>query len=189
MSIYRTWVDLRNHWEGGSAERPKEQDSGGLTNRGVTIGYWVNSAHSIVNKPPTREALLSLTQSEADQIGKVGFWDKNKIDTIRNPALRILVVDSIWMGGGLKSFGYNSIKELNRDFFATPGKLFKRRLAWLQSLSNWKYNGAGWTNRMKDTLKKSQAIQMKRTAIIGGGAVLITTAGILVYKNRSRIWR
>jgi lysozyme family protein len=173
-------------WEGGVGGRPKEEDTGGLTNHGVTIGYWQKRGASIVGKPATREGLLSITWDDAEKIFQKDFWEKNKINSIRNPALRPMVAEAFWgsgPGNALKSFGYSSIQDLNRDFFATPKKLYNARLKWLQSLSNWKYNGKGWTNRLNDDLKLSRSIYYKRLAIITGGVLVVGAGGYLLYNH------
>lgn len=169
-------------WEGGVGERPKEEDSGGLTNHGVTIGYWTSKAARIVNKPPTRSGLISLTWDEAQKISKVDFWDRLKIDTIRNPALRPFVADAYWLGGGLKSLGYDSIAALNRDFFATPKKLYNARMAHLQKLSNWGANSHGWTNRINDVLRTARIIDRKKWLIVGGSTILIGGTAYFTYR-------
>jgi lysozyme family protein len=191
MSAANLWfTNLIKKWEGGAAERPLNEDSQGLTNHGVTIPYWTSTAYKIVGKPPTREGLLSLTWDEAEKISKVGFWDKYKIDSIRNPALRIPVVEAAWGSGftaGLKSMGYDSIASLNRDVFATPKKLYNKRLAWLQRLKNWTYNKNGWTNRLNDGLKIANKIQRKRLMLIGGATVVLTGfayGGYRYYKSK-----
>jgi lysozyme family protein len=190
MQPSKVFFNLIKKWEGGEATRSYAEDPGGHTKHGVTIGYWNSVAHNIVGKPPGDASLSTITWDDAEKISKVGFWDKYKIDTIRNPALRIMVAEAIWgsgIGGGLKSFGYTSIKDLNRDIFATPLKLYKKRLAWLKTLSNWKYNGKGWTNRLNDDLKAARKIQRTRMALMGAGLLVVGTGGyftVRAIKNR-----
>ena len=173
---FNAWFDqVIKRWEGGAAERPKEEDSGGLTNHGVTIGYWQKEAHKYVNAPPTREALLQITWDDARIIAWKGFWLKHKINQVRNQALQPFVADSYWLGGKLKSLGYPSLQALNRDLTATPGKLYRKRLAWLKTLKNWSFNSAGWTNRMNSVLKLGKKINRKRMLLMGGGVVVLGT--------------
>lgn len=183
MKASQLWFNnVIKKWEGGVGERPKEEDSGGLTNHGITIRYWMDRAARIVGKPPTRAGLISLTWDEAEKISKVDFWDRLKIDTIRNPALRPFVADAYWLGGGLKSLGYSSISALNRDIFATPTKLYERRMAYLRKLSNWYANSKGWTNRINDVLKTAKRINRKKWLLVGGGVVIIGGGAYLTYR-------
>lgn len=170
-------------WEGDTGLRPVSEDTGGLTRHGVTIGLWKEKGAKILGKPPTPAALLTLTWPEAQKISKVGFWDKWKINTIRNPALRPHVADAYWLGGGLRSLGYKSISELNRDLFATPGKLYKKRMAYLRSLSNWAPNAKGWLNRNNSVLATARKINRKRILIISGVTIAVAGGGYLAYRH------
>jgi len=184
MSAFDLYFDnVIKKWEGGTGERPANEDTGGLTVHGVTIGYWLNGANKIVNKPATRAGLLSLTWDEAKKISKIDFWDKRKINTILNPALRPFVSDAYWLGGGLASLGFSSISALNRSIFTTPTDLYNARMKYLRSLKNWEYNKNGWTNRINDVLKTAKKINLK-TMVIGGGVLTSLIVGtILIKKN------
>jgi lysozyme family protein len=188
MKLSEQWYNnIVKPWEGGVGNRPLVEDSGGLTNKGITIGTWISTGAKLVNKPPTAQGLLSITEAEADKIAQEAFWKKYKVDTVLNPALRFLVADTIWMSGigNLHSIGYNSISDLNKDIFATPKKLYNNRLSWLKTLSNWKYNGAGWTNRLNANLKASNKILL-RMGLIGGGSLLAITGTVLLIKHSKK---
>lgn len=181
--IFNKWFDgVIKKWEGGAALRPYSEDPGGLTKHGVTIGYWRREAHKYVNKPPTEEALLGIDWNDARTIAYEGFWKKKRINRIFNPALRPIVADAYWLGGGLTSLGFNSIQELNRSLFTSPGKLYNKRMAYLRSLSNWAPNAKGWTNRINDVSKIAKSISRKRLIVAGSVVVLTTGAGILAYR-------
>jgi lysozyme family protein len=190
MDIPGLWFSIVKKWEGDVGNRPSKEDSGGLTNHGVTIGTWKLMGAKIVGKPPTVEGLLSLTWDEASKIAQVGFWTKNNINKIRNSALRPIVADAFWMSGyhALPSLGYTSISDLNKDIFATPSKLYKKRLAWLKTLSNWPYNANGWTNRLNDILTVAKKIATRNRLYIAGAGVTVaigTTLLILHYRKKN----
>ncbi len=158
---HKLWFSLIRKWEGDIGNRDKKEDQSGLTNHGITISYWINSAHKIVNKPPTKKGLSSLSWGEAEKISK-SFWDELKIDSIKNPPLRIMIAEAYWGSGhmGLKSCGYKSIAHLNSDTTVTVDKIYHRRLNWLKQLKNWKYNSKGWTNRLNDNLKIAKELEV-----------------------------
>jgi lysozyme family protein len=176
-AAFNKWFDgVIKKWEGGAALRPKSEDPGGLTNHGVTLKYWQREAHNYVNQPPTAEALLNISWDDARKIAYNGFWLKQKINSVHNSALRPVVADAYWLGGGLKSLGYSSIGALNKDLLAGPSKLYNRRMAYLKSLSNWGPNAKGWTSRVNDVYKISHKLSFKRKMIIG--SMVLVGAGL-----------
>ena len=69
-------------WEGGFVNDPA--DSGGATNKGVTIATYkaYRKAHGM--KPPTVADLKKITDAEVLAILKEFFWDKMRADEINN---------------------------------------------------------------------------------------------------------
>lgn len=185
---FKAWFnEVIRKWEGGTAERDIKADSGGLTRHGVTIGYWINKAHKIVGKPPTREGLMSISWNDAEKIAYQDFWLSKKINTIANKSFRPIVADTYWLGGGISSLGYPSIAALNNNKLETARGLYNKRLAHLKNLSNWDYNKNGWTNRMKSVLNAALSMSNNKTKLLLFGGVAITSFA-LYYLNRQYKW-
>lgn len=84
-------------WEGGFVNDPA--DSGGATNKGVTIATYkaYRKAHGM--KPPTVADLKKITDAEVLAILKEFFWDKMRADEINNQSIAELCVQGIWGSG------------------------------------------------------------------------------------------
>ncbi len=175
-NAFESWyTNVIRKWEGGAAERDPKDDPGGLTKHGVTIGYWTKTAHKIVNKPATREGLLSINWDDAKKIAYQDFWVKKKINTIENKGFRPFVADAYWLGGGMPSLGYSSITALNKNKFETVTGLYNKRLKYLKSLDNWEPNKNGWIARMGSVMNTAKDFAGKNKAMVIGG-VLVGTA-------------
>lgn len=74
-------------------------DSGGATNKGVTIATYkaYRKAHGM--KPPTVADLKKITDAEVLAILKEFFWDKMRADEINNQSIAELCVQGIWGSG------------------------------------------------------------------------------------------
>lgn len=84
-------------WEGGFVNDPA--DSGGATNKGVTIATYkaYRKAHGM--KPPTVADLKRITDNEVLAILKEFYWDKMRADEITNQSIAELCVQSLWGSG------------------------------------------------------------------------------------------
>ena len=147
---FETWFKKAMKWEGGIADRPKQADPVGLTNKGITYKYFVlGNWGKHINKPSNSETFYNLTDSEVGKIAKAEFWNRFKIDKIV-PSLQILAMDTVWGSGSLKSLGAKNYIELNKLAENHNLEYFKeKRKAYLEGLKNAKYN-AGWFNRLED---------------------------------------
>lgn len=146
-------------WEGGIADRPLKDDPGGLTNRGVTIAVWKQYALKLFGIPGTEATLRQISKEQAKRVAYELYWKFYGIDAIKNPAIKILVADSVWGGGGYSSLGYksgtntqraaqiNKDNEVNKKLFDV---LVERRLTYLRSLKNYAANKNGWENRVQN---------------------------------------
>jgi len=181
--IFEKWFDgIIKKWEGGIANRPPEEDPGGYTNHGVTIGTWKNGGAKLLARPATVAALSQITWDDAKKIAYHMYWLANKVNQVKNPAFRPIVMDSFWLGGGMKSLGYNSVAGLNAALNETVDKLYKKRLLFLQKLSNWNTNKGGWTSRLNDIKAMGSKIATRRNLLIGGGVMAFVASGIIAYK-------
>lgn len=84
-------------WEGGFVNDPA--DSGGATNKGVTLGTYkmYRKAHKL--KPPTVSDLKKITDDEVLAILKEFYWDKMRADEINNQSIANLCVNTLWGSG------------------------------------------------------------------------------------------
>ncbi|HYH02972.1 MAG TPA: glycosyl hydrolase 108 family protein [Bacillota bacterium] len=179
---------LLEPWEGGIADRPLKDDPGGLTNRGVTIGIWKQYATKLFGIPGTEATLRQITAEQAKRIAYEIYWKAYSIDTITNPAIKILAAESVWGGGGYPSIGYRSgtftqrANQINADNKTNP-KLFdlmvQRRLSYLRSLKNYPVNARGWENRVmngdKTRLSLVQLVQkyaLNNVAAVAGISIV-----------------
>lgn len=84
-------------WEGGFVNDPT--DSGGATNKGVTLATFraYRKAHKM--KIPTVEDLKRITDAEVMAILKEFYWDKMQADSIANQSIANLCVNNLWGSG------------------------------------------------------------------------------------------
>jgi len=182
-SIFENWFDgIIRKWEGGIANRPAAEDPGGYTNHGITISTWQNGGAKLLGKPATVDALSKITWDDAKKIAYQMYWIRNGVNNVKNKAFRPIVMDSFWLGGGMKSLGYNSITALNNAVNETVEKLYQKRLLFLQKLSNWNYNKGGWTSRLNDIKAMGSKIATRRNLAIGAGILALLATGLVTYK-------
>jgi len=181
------WTNIIRKWEGGVANRPPEEDPGGYTKHGITIGYWKDKGAKILGRPATLAALSAITWDDAKKIAYQGFWIGDKINTVVNPAFRPFVADAYWLGGRMSSLGYASIAALNRNKLETVQNLYNKRMAYLKKLSNWQYNKGGWTNRANDLLALGKSLSSGKNILwIGLGLGALAAGGIWYYNSNSK---
>lgn len=153
-------------WEGGFVNDPN--DSGGATNKGITIGTWKKHGY---DKDGDHDIdindLKLITNQDVIKILKTEYWDKWKADSIKDQSIANLLVDWLWHSGvygikipqktlGLKSDGIVGTKTLNAINNGDPKALFytlrNARLKYLSDLckSNKRYQRSykGWMNRV-----------------------------------------
>ena len=84
-------------WEGGFVNDPV--DSGGATNKGVTLATYkaYRKAHGM--KTPTVADLKAITNETVMAILKEFYWDKMKADDIANQSIANLCVNMLWGSG------------------------------------------------------------------------------------------
>lgn len=157
-AVFELWNEyILTPWEGGIANRPLKDDPGGFTNKGVTIGIWREWAPKLFGIEGTETSLRKITVQQAKTIAYHVFWKFYGIDKVNNPALKLLIADSVWGGGGYPSLGYSSgnisqrIAQINTDSQNDPNlfdTMVQRRLNYLRSLKNYQANKNGWENRI-----------------------------------------
>lgn len=84
-------------WEGGFVNDPA--DSGGATNKGVTLSTYTTYRKAHGMKPPTVTDLKKITDAEVMAILKEFYWDKMRADEIRNQSIANLCVNNLWGSG------------------------------------------------------------------------------------------
>ena len=147
--------------EGGIADRPKHEDSGGLTNMGITHRT-LTCAHKRGIVP--HDDPYKLTKEEATKIYRIQFWDAANCDRLPS-GLDYAVFDFVVNSGQGRA-----VKELQKIIGAKPDGIVgletleaiqgydtkalikaycDERLRFMRSLSNWKYNKSGWEKRVR----------------------------------------
>ena len=84
-------------WEGGFVNDPA--DSGGATNKGVTLATYKAYCKANKMKTPTVEDLKRITDDDVLAILKEFFWDKMRADEIKNQSIANLCVNTLWGSG------------------------------------------------------------------------------------------
>ena len=98
MANARKYIPTVLRWEGGFANDPV--DRGGATNKGVTIACFKQMGYDNDHDGDIDVADLKLlTDEQAFQIMKRGFWDKWKADLIINQSQAEQLVDWVWGSG------------------------------------------------------------------------------------------
>ncbi|MGV3597113.1 MAG: glycosyl hydrolase 108 family protein [Bacteroidota bacterium] len=201
-AVFELWNEyILKEWEGGIADRPLKDDPGGLTNKGVTIAVWREWAPKLFNIVGNEATLRQLTEAQAKRVAYEIYWKFYGIDKVTNPAIKLLLADSVWGGGGYSSLGYKSgsyaqrAAQINKDN-QTNSNLFSvlvnRRLAYLRSLPNYQANKNGWENRVwkgdRQRLSLTQVVAKYKlnNATVGIGIITALTmfiVGRAVYKQ------
>lgn len=122
-------------WEGGFVNDPA--DTGGATNKGVTIATWRQVGYDKDGDGDIDVADLKLL-SDADvrnRVLKPAFWDRWKADNIQSQKVANILVDWVWGSGkhgivipqrllGVNPDGVVGSKTLLAVNFADPDQLF-----------------------------------------------------------------
>lgn len=133
-------------FEGGYVNDP--DDSGGETNKGITIKTWRGAGFDTFKKIPVLQvgkkcytnvtkSLYEMTDAQWELVFKKYYWDRWKADEIQNQSIANLLVDWVWASGvwGIKmpqtllkvtQDGIVGPKTLNALNSQEPEQLFKR---------------------------------------------------------------
>ena len=152
-------------WEGGFVNDP--DDLGGATNKGITIGTFIEYKKRKGQKAPTVDDLKNISDEEWHDVFKSLYWDKWKADEIENQSVANILVDWVWASGshgikrpqrllGVKAdgiVGKRTIAAVNAMDAATLFKMIKDdRAKFIDEIckarpKNEKYR-KGWMNRI-----------------------------------------
>lgn len=145
--------------EGGFAVLPN--DPGGMTNLGVTKATY----ESYVNRPVDEAEMRSLTPNLVAPLYKKMFWDRVKGDALPIGVDYCVFDFSVNSGVGRASKALQVALDIPADGIIGPVTLHaldsrdpeeiiqqvcQERLAFMNSLSTWKFFGKGWTKRVAD---------------------------------------
>lgn len=84
-------------YEGGFSNDPT--DSGGATNKGVTLKTFRRFCAQMKRPEATIKELKNISDSDWHAILKIYYWDRWKADLIQNQSLANLLVDWLWTSG------------------------------------------------------------------------------------------
>lgn len=110
-------------WEGGYANDPA--DSGGPTNRGVTIATWrLYGYDKDGDGDIDKDDVKLITEYDAVYVVmKPMFWDRVKADQIEDQSVANIIVDWIWMSGFSKIKSIQKILGVSVDGIVGPKTL------------------------------------------------------------------
>lgn len=120
-------------WEGGFVNDPT--DSGGPTNKGVTIATYQAYCRQKGLPRPTVEQLKNIPDAHWHDIIKTMYWDRWQADDIHSQKVANILVDWVWASGvhgikkpqsllGVQADGIVGARTLSAVNFADPDQLF-----------------------------------------------------------------
>jgi lysozyme family protein len=146
-------------WEGGFVNDPA--DSGGATNKGVTLATYKKWCKIHNLQPPTVNDLKAITDETVMAILKEFYWDKMRADEIKNQSIANLCVNTLWGSGTGYIKTIQAVLKVKQDGIVGPITLAK--------LNNWRpqediFNRL-WNRRKKfflDIVDSSVAVYEKK---------------------------
>lgn len=135
-------------WEGGFVNDPT--DSGGATNKGVTLSTYTQYCKRKGYPRPTVDRLRRLTDAEWLDILKSMYWDRWQADRIESQCVANILVDWVWGSGaygitipqrllGVRSDGVvgdETLGALNGRGSAFFERLYAARVQYLHDITN-----------------------------------------------------
>jgi lysozyme family protein len=150
---FMKWYEIVSGIEGGISDRPLKEDAGGLTNRGITYKtYLSEKLYNLVGKTSSESDFRNLTNDETKEIAYKGFWLRYGADALNNVFKKVMYMDSIWSGGGLRSLGFKTKNEFNNTKL-TNKQVTERRWNYFKKVPSFPYNKNGWLNRLNLILR------------------------------------
>jgi len=91
MANFDQFLPLLLRFEGGFVDNPA--DSGGATNKGITMTTFGDAAQPLLGLPATLENLKALTDEQAGVLYKCLYWDRVGGDAIESQLLANFLID------------------------------------------------------------------------------------------------
>ena len=141
----------------------------GCTNLGVTQAAW----EAYIGRQVTHDEMRALTPETVKPFYKVLYWDKVRADDLPAGVDYAVFDMCVNSGFGRAAMLLQECVNAKPDGAVGPktldavrshhGELLlkdysKRRLAFMQSLPQWKFYGVGWETRVKEVEKESLAL-------------------------------
>ena len=188
MADYQKLVPIIKKWEGGFVNDPS--DSGGATNKGVTISTF----RSFYGSNKTVEDLKKLSDTQWLHIFLNGYWNKCQASNINNQSIANIFVDWAWGSGPVTAIkqvqkivgtdvdgivGQKTLDAINKK---DPKTLFnaikKARIEFVENLVKQRPKDAkflqGWKNRINSfSFSGSGTASFSTFAVIAGFSFLI----------------
>jgi len=198
MSIFRSYLPLLQQVEGGFQINPKDDGNYNSLDQLVGTMYGISARfyEGVIGRPPSIGDMKAITKSQAAELYRVYFWNKQMASEINSQAIANTVIDhQVNAGNGIQvaqellnsRFGFslatdnqngkNTLYALNSVDVGKFVTLFnEKRKAHYNTRSNSNEFAAGWIDRLsKFTVEYQKPISM---ATIGA----IATVGFLFYK-------
>lgn len=140
-------------WEGGFVNDPA--DSGGATNKGVTLATYKSYCKANKLKVPTVADLKKISDETVLAILKQFYWDKMQADKINNQSIANLCVQSLWGSGAAYIKIIQGVLGVKQD-----GIVGDKTLAAINQADQKKLHERLWQRRKKyfeDIVKRSVA--------------------------------
>jgi len=137
--------------EGGWADRPRNEDPGGKTNRGVTIGTWQALAPKLLGIAGTEDTLRKITFTQFETIFRYYYNAATYDGSINSVPVAEWATELQWASGGVWDLqrAYNTLNPQNR--ITVDGVTGPQTVNALNAWTSWNANPAN-TLKLLDQL-------------------------------------
>jgi hypothetical protein len=134
-------------WEGGYVDDPR--DSGGATNKGITLGTYTRWRQQLGQQPPTKDDLRNITDDEVNRIYFEWYWLTSGADKLPWPLCLAHFDTSVNAGPGRAA---EMLAKSKGDFQLYVGHLG----IWYTTLDDFEHFGRAWARRRFELLLEAR---------------------------------